>query len=341
MPLRPHQFKAFREFFENLKADLASLRQTIQESSTSIRNQHVEEQQSQQSEREKTRKVIASLRPTPDEQAAAETNQDRRHRENLRMQRWLTVGTWLAFSAAAIYAWIADEQFNELENSTETAHQQLTETQNTLDKDMSQFDRTMSQMINQTSAQIKSAKAAESAANTARDALEIQTRPWVKIEGTPKIADPDETGPAIPTRINERLINFGPLPAANVTSAFGLVDGMSRSVDYFGRYDPCKEADSLLHQILSDPANYYYEGATVFPGPDGVIPQDRGINWPLGHTVAKAVLMGCIAYNGPVGTKTYHTRLMYRVTEGPGKLLRNRTVARTISDLTLFWSDSQ
>jgi hypothetical protein len=79
----------------------------IDQLTSAVRDQRIEEQDSQKNEWEQTRKVIAGLRPTPDEQTAAETNQKRRHGENLQTQRFLAFGTWLAFAAAGIYAFIA------------------------------------------------------------------------------------------------------------------------------------------------------------------------------------------------------------------------------------------
>jgi hypothetical protein len=55
---------------------------------------------------------------------AHKTEQGRQHDQNLKLQRWLTVGTWLAFAAAAIYAFVAYRQKQTMDDTYDEIHQQ-------------------------------------------------------------------------------------------------------------------------------------------------------------------------------------------------------------------------
>ena len=60
-------------------------------------------------------KVTAELRTPEHIERQKIANDDRRYR----LQRWLTVGAWLAFAAAAVYAWLTYEMLREMRDSSQ------------------------------------------------------------------------------------------------------------------------------------------------------------------------------------------------------------------------------
>jgi hypothetical protein len=84
----------------------------------------------------------------------------------------LTLGTWLAFFAAAIYAGEAALQLHEMTVATEATKKAAEVAERSLDESSGQFDRQMRMIINQTSAQLKSAQ-------TAKESLDSVQRAFV------------------------------------------------------------------------------------------------------------------------------------------------------------------
>lgn len=118
--MRPSDLKSLRALLGAIRAELASAREVITGFATSIAKHQVEQQQTNKKEWEKTREVLARPRRTdPSEQAGSEANQERRHWQNFSLQVALALGTWLAFAAAAIYAWQAHLQLCEMKRSTD------------------------------------------------------------------------------------------------------------------------------------------------------------------------------------------------------------------------------
>jgi hypothetical protein len=122
MLLPPSQFRTIKAIEELLRSNLASLGQTLQNIASAIRDKEISQDEPWKKEMPRS---IASLRPKPEEQAAGEANQERRHKQNLRIQRALTLGTWLAFGAAFIYAWFAHDQLREARTEAETMSRQV------------------------------------------------------------------------------------------------------------------------------------------------------------------------------------------------------------------------
>ena len=109
--------KLLRQIVEALRGltdrseDIREIGKKIEQLSAAITHQQIEQQKANQEEWEKTQEVLSRPRRTnPNEQASSEANQQRRHWQNFGLQGVLTLGTWLAFVAAAIYAWEAHRQ---------------------------------------------------------------------------------------------------------------------------------------------------------------------------------------------------------------------------------------
>lgn len=118
MPLQPHQFKTIKQFFETLRTEWGSLRDTIQKSCAAITDQGVAKDKSEREDREKISHAIDNLTNQQEHgDDTSETNQDRRHGDDLTVQWVLAIATILAFIAAAIYAFEAHEQLQTMNNT--------------------------------------------------------------------------------------------------------------------------------------------------------------------------------------------------------------------------------
>lgn len=106
--MRPSDLKSLRVLLEAIRTQLASALETGKQLGTSITSHQIKEQEANQKEWGKTQEILTRPRRNdPDEQTANEANQARRHWQNLILQGLLALGTWLAFAAAATYAFIA------------------------------------------------------------------------------------------------------------------------------------------------------------------------------------------------------------------------------------------
>jgi hypothetical protein len=115
--------KLVRQIAEALQTRLLGISEKVDHLTAAVTHEQIEQQNANQKEWEKTQEILARPRRTdPDEQAANETNQERRHRQNLGLQRILILGTWLAFAAAAVYAFIAHDQWVTLQNTYNEMH---------------------------------------------------------------------------------------------------------------------------------------------------------------------------------------------------------------------------
>lgn len=124
--MRPSDLKSLRCFLEAIRNELYLLRNALKESSASISNQHIAQQELHNEKREKIVHAIDKLANQESESAnTSEANQQRRHRQNLRPQ-WLTaIATSLAFVAAAIYAWEAHKTLCQIQSQTELMQKQV------------------------------------------------------------------------------------------------------------------------------------------------------------------------------------------------------------------------
>jgi hypothetical protein len=120
--MRPSTFKAIRLSVESIRSELRSLQETLQECRSAIANQVVAQDKAEQDEQEKISHSIDRFTNQKDQaDNTAEANQQHRHRQNLTVQRVLTLGTWLAFVAAAVYAGFAYRTMLEAEKQTTAA----------------------------------------------------------------------------------------------------------------------------------------------------------------------------------------------------------------------------
>lgn len=144
MPFRPHQFRVLKEFLDSLVNRLGTVEGSIRRCSEAIygiRNEKKAEQEIQ-IQREILRQI--SLLSSPKEEIEADNaHQERRHKENHKLQQWIMGGTWftgiftlLAFLAAAYYANQARQQsitmnrtYCEIQKQTTLLRQQIVGTQ--------------------------------------------------------------------------------------------------------------------------------------------------------------------------------------------------------------------
>lgn len=178
----------FNTLIEIIQTQLESIRNAVQEHSRAVRN-------ASESTNQKLSEIpvrLADLAVTDKEKA-----EERSYRTQSLIQQWvLTVGTWLAFVAAAIYAGVA-------------AHQ----------------SRIMNCTLNQITLQTKTAqgavKAAQDANRDAEERFRKDERPYVA--ETPKSTEPPHfltTKPNVTGQIawNFHYSNFGKTPAYHLHS---------------------------------------------------------------------------------------------------------------------------
>jgi len=107
MPLSAPQFKQFKEWADSVLSEIVHLRET------------------QQDQSEKAREMLEILRSNEEKRATAEEDEQRRHRQKLRIKGLLVLGAWLAFVAAAFYAWEAHKQLGEMRQSAGLSRQAM------------------------------------------------------------------------------------------------------------------------------------------------------------------------------------------------------------------------
>lgn len=121
--MSPRQLK---RFFENFPSQLARFRNISQEGAEIKINK-------QKAQYDTSKEMPWTVHPQniPDQGAQIEANNERRHRQGHRQQVWLTWGTWLAFIAASIYAWLAHDQLHTMNDTYKQMRSQthLMETQ--------------------------------------------------------------------------------------------------------------------------------------------------------------------------------------------------------------------
>jgi hypothetical protein len=136
--------KSLKALLSEIRAELSSIGQKIKESGTSITDERIAHNESEQKGNEKISHAIHKLTDQKNQSDnTAETNQDRRHRQN-RIPQWITaLATCLAFIAAAIYAGIAacqwstmretygeiQKQTSQIQKQTDLLHKQVVGTQ--------------------------------------------------------------------------------------------------------------------------------------------------------------------------------------------------------------------
>jgi hypothetical protein len=121
--LRPHEFRALREFLDSIERRLNSLEETISRCGEAIFGVRDEIKTEREIKAEISRQ-IPSLSVPMEQRKIDGANQERRHIENQRVQRWIMRGTWFtgictlfAFGAAAYYANEARKQSITLGNT--------------------------------------------------------------------------------------------------------------------------------------------------------------------------------------------------------------------------------
>jgi hypothetical protein len=164
MYLRPHQFRVFKELLDSLGKRLRSLEEIISRGGEAISGIR-DEKKADQKIQEEISKQISLLSIPKEEREANNANQERRQRDNRRIQRWINRGTWftgictlLAFAAAAYYAFQARKQSVTME-------------------------KTYAEIQSQTKAAEKAACAARDAANTSAEALQANQDQFKKTFG--------------------------------------------------------------------------------------------------------------------------------------------------------------
>jgi len=142
-----------------------------------------------------------------------------------------------------------------------------------------------------------------SATNTAKLALEAQTRPWIGIEL--EIVNNEVAN----FQIKFHVRNYGQSPAIIGSPAFEFISAhpfAGRSTAFFNEHKMCDKSERDLSETNSSRIN-----STVFPGKDGTSPQQISVPpsvFPYDVTMA----IGCIAYRGPTGSG-YWTQVLYDV----------------------------
>lgn len=124
--MRPSDLKSFRGLLAKALEELSSLRKAFEERATAIAHQQVAQQKADQEKWNQSQKMLCDLICSRDGEsekrlAVSEAAQQNRHLQNLRVQEALTIGTWLAFAAAAIYAGFAYCTLREAEKQTTAA----------------------------------------------------------------------------------------------------------------------------------------------------------------------------------------------------------------------------
>ena len=225
---------------------------------------------------------------------------------------WLTIGTWLAFIAAATYAGIAAFQLHQMGKANKVASDS--------------FVQTMGEMKAQTIAQQVAANAAKSAADTATKAMEIGNRPWIKIKH--RIISPltfDVAGrigsPIALMTVEDTIENVGQSVALNV---FSWEDVLPIDLDHSTKTARARQekwcganrhrSPKGLSGYMLFPREPWVQYSEVGPSMATLPPyivhgNDSRLNGKLGF-----VLVGCVCYRSPLDqsiSPAHETRFMY------------------------------
>lgn len=182
--MRPSDLKSLKGFLDAIRSELSSIGQSIKESSSSIADKEVAKQETENNQRKEISHAIDKLAYQQNQSSdASEANQDRRHGQGLKPQWFTAIATIFAFLAAAIYAWEAHDQIEQMIKATQQAKRSadiaacaLRENQRQFqiasENNQKQFSETLEQMKAQS-------RASASAANTAAEGLQISERAYV------------------------------------------------------------------------------------------------------------------------------------------------------------------
>jgi hypothetical protein len=208
----------------DIRAGIASLiapRQDVQELISTIRNSN----EADQLNREHEQSVLVSLRAKEQVRKTNERHSRRYQYKNYRIQKWLAIGTWLTFAAAAIYAAIAASTYHEIQKQTAEAQRAANAAAESAalaswslveSEESSYF--TLQQMEIQseiTKRGIDAAnKNAKEALNASIKASQLDLRAWVGISGV-RLLQFEE---GKPIKIGVDIKNTGKTPAISVVA---------------------------------------------------------------------------------------------------------------------------
>ena len=321
MPLRPHQFRYLKESFNSLGEHLKSLEDTISRCGEAISGIRDEKKTDKEIQQEISRQIPLLSIPKK-EREEANANQERRHRENRGVQRWIAGGTlftgictFFAFGAAAYYAHqaarqskIMDKTYGEIQKQTKAAEcaaraaqSEATTASDAFNESKNEFSKTLGQIKNQIAT-------AQGANKIAQQALVAQTRPWITIQNLSIGKEIGDQGQQTIHVIGDKmvivwnyqfeLVNFGRLPAKveindKIITGIG---GINNLKDF-----PCTPTDNRA------------EGDVVFPGTPLKKHRSAGTNELAKWAYGLRNLYVCITYSelGVAGSRTYHTKLRY------------------------------
>ena len=288
----PHQIKGL---MESLRGEIASLRDAINKGTESIADRQVAQQESQDKQLETVCHAIDAYADQQSQsQNASETNQDRRHRQNLRLQKLLVGVTALAFLAAAYYAY--------------EAHSQLCT-----------MNKTLSEVHLQTVAANKSLCIARKALKDSEEENLISERAWINPENVVLMSHVEN---GLPLRYKVRVVDVGKEAAEGVIWKF---------VPYGVPYIPETEEamrrklprNSTCDGLRPDPKN----GVVVYPGnaikffiPDDIsdTPSHSKLLDVARSRKESIVIDGCVAYVTVGETHTSQFRVFLRDVNRPG-----------------------
>jgi hypothetical protein len=272
--MRPSDLKSLKLLLGEICAELVSAREAIKEHTASVTHQEVEKRQASQKDWEEVQEILARPHRTdPNEQATAETNQERRHWQNFGLQGLLTIGTWLAFVAAAIYAGTAYHQLTEMRIANEIAKTQW------------------------------HAEHRPWIGISGVGGLPNQMK-FTVFTDIDKFTRPGSTARAltgVDMNVAVRAKNYGISPAFKVNSRAEVVMTEDTGIDPppFEMKSTCSLSDQPME----------IEGNVVFPNTDSVSNSDEQKNQLIALSKLQRVwILGCISYREISGGTPHHTK---------------------------------
>ena len=228
---------------------------------------------------------------------------------SLRVQKWLCVGTWLAFIAAGIYAGIAARQLGEMKRTNELTQQSLNSSSDSLNATLLKMQAQIDQMsrladnagrqatqttnlVNATHALAiaagKQADEAKQSAITTEKTYEASLRPYVGVESDHTEIDSNKS-----TIVQTfTLKNSGQVPADTLTSHVKVLSNGAESISIGERTD--------AHNGLN-------------PGDRMVVPEGviDGIAYSAIHGTSKLMILLKWTYTWRDKTETDCTEVQY------------------------------
>jgi hypothetical protein len=330
--------RRIEQFLETINTRLGAIQEALRDQiSTQERTHAADRNAHNEARRQRTWRRIEEQRIKKRADRESESDAQTKFQKTYRQQIVLNVLTFLAFLSAVVYAGIAVRQWQEMIRATNAAEQSAITADRTLNESAWQYRKSLHELQLQT-------RAAQTSAQTAQDALNVQNRPWLSAEAS--LGDSLSNGGGLvfdrdgnlSINITIKGKNFGKSIAQDIRFYGGIFASRSGNpwlkVPEWQR-EICDHPKVLtlgphdktpfFQAFDKFPDETYEYGLGVSMGKDDVIKQSLFYtDDPARHRyISRFYFVGCVDYASSFEAKRHQTRFAYDLLKKEKPLLKD------------------